>query len=554
MPHKSKFPLLDIPRCNILSYLYPTNRPISTKPQWIDAADPSNSLSPAQMLSWIKRLAVGLDQLGVKKDAVVMVFTPNHIFVPMVYLGAAGSGRAFSGANPAYTANEVAYQMGILEAAVVFIHPALLETGVDAARQAGIPKDRLFQFDDSICETVDGVRDWRSIVATEEESDTWQWDDLGDKAPTTIAAINFSSGTTGLPKGVCITHYSLIANAEQSIYVRFVDTRYSGDKTHVATWLATLPLYHAYSQLWTISIALKLGVTVYVMRAFVFGDYLKYIQDYRVTELQTAPPIVVMLAKRPETKDYDLSSLKVIFCGAAPLKSELQNEVSKRFNLTIIQGWGMTELTCCGIAVPGESYDDTATVGNLIPNSEAMLVDDEGREVMEDDKPGEIWIRGPQVMLSYWRNEEATRKTKTQDGWLKTGDVAVIKGDKFWIVDRLKELIKVNGLQVAPAELEAVLLEHDDVADAAVTRINIRGEEFPRAYIVLQESKKGMVSEEAIQKWTEGRVAKHKRLVGGVSFVDAVPKLASGKIMRRVMNEWSKRDEKEIEGKVQPRL
>ena len=294
------------------------------------------------------------------------------------------------------------------------------------------------------------------------------------------------------------------------------------------------------------------------MKSFVFEDFLKYIQKYKITHLQSVPPILVMLAKRPETKNYDLSTIRNIICGAAPLSRELQNEVSSRFKLAIVQGWGMTETTCAGIGSPGFENDMSGSIGNLLPNTEAKLIDEDGSEVTEEGKPGEMWVRGPQMMMRYWRNEEATKESKTDDGWFKTGDVAIVKGpandQKFWIVDRKKELIKVKGLQVAPAELEAVLLENDAISDAAVTGVTVNEEEYPRAYVVLQEGSKGKIKEEDIRKWVEPKVAKHKRLEGGVMFVDEVPKLPSGKIMRKVMREWAKRDAKVVQGRLKARL
>ncbi|OAP57448.1 hypothetical protein AYL99_08186 [Fonsecaea erecta] len=555
MPYTSPYPPLDIPKCNILSYVFPPEKTPSDKPLWMDAENPSHSLSPAQMLLWVKRFAVGLDRLGVKQQQAVMVFTPNHIYVPMVYLAAAGSKRFFTGANPIYTVQEVAHQMKAIEAAVVLIHPSLLDTGLAAAKQANIPLNRLFIFSDSESPTTHGVRDWRSMVASEAEAESWKWDPLeGDAALQTVAAINFSSGTTGLPKGVCITHRNLISNAAQTIFNKYEGTQYSEKDPGPERWLAFLPLYHAYSQLWTINIACRLQVPVYVMPKFVYEDFLRHIEKYRITTLQLVPPVLVMLSKRPETVKYDISSLQQILCGAAPLKSDLQNEIMNRFNVVVVQGWGMTETTCAGIMMPGMTKDLTGSIGYLLPNTEAKLIDDDGNEVTVEGEPGELWLRGPQMLLGYWRNEQATKESKTEDGWFKTGDVAVCKGSKWWIVDRKKELIKVNGLQVAPAELEAVLLEHDDVADAAAVGITVHGEELPRAYVVLQERAKGKTTEEDIKAFVASKVARHKRLAGGVKFIDEVPKLASGKIVRKLMKEWAKRDAAEVERTVKARL
>jgi 4-coumarate--CoA ligase len=285
----------------------------------------------------------------------------------------------------------------------------------------------------------------------------------------------------------------------------------------------------------------KLLNPIYIMVKFVYSDFLASMQQYRITHLQAAPPILVMLDKRPETSNYDLSSLKNILCGAAPLSKELQNAVSRKFSVNVVQGWGMTEVTCGAIHVPGGRYDDSGSVGLLDPNSECRLLDDDGNEIVNGDR-GEISVRGPQVCLGYWRNEAATKETLDSDGWLKTGDIALVKDGWFWIVDRKKELIKVNGLQVAPAELEAVLLENDQVADAAVVGITLGHDEWPRAYVTLKDEYKGKTTAEDIQNWVKSRVAKHKALVGGISFIDEVPKLASGKIMRKVMRDWAKRD------------
>ncbi|KAF2429041.1 4-coumarate-CoA ligase [Tothia fuscella] len=552
MPYSSPWAPLDIARCNILTYLFPPGTVPSNDPVWIDARNPSNSLSPLRALSWIKRFAVGLDNIGVTEHQAVMVFTPNHLFVPIVYLATAGSKRYFTGANPAYTVNEVAYQMRTIQAAIVLIHPSLLETGMAAARQANIPIDRLYIFSDKKHPTTYGVLDWQSLLYSEIDAEHWHWDPLeGDAAVQTIAAINFSSGTTGLPKGVCITHANLIANSAQAISNQFEGTEYTADNPDPEKWLAFLPLYHAYFQLFTINIACKLRILVYIMPRFTFDDYLRYIQRFMITRLHLLPPVLVMMMKRPETARYNLSSLKHILSAAAPLSSEVQNRATDQLRVVVSQGWGMTEPTCAGFIMPGMAKDMTGSIGYLLPNTEALLVDDGEKEVVQ---AGELWVRGPQIMREYWKNPQATQDSLTSDGWFKTGDVAVTRDSKWWVVDRKKELIKVNGLQVAPAELKAVLLEHNDVADAAIVGITVHGEELPRAYIVLVDGAEVEKSAEIVQGFMAARVAKHKQLAGGIKFVSQIPMSASGKIVRKTLREWAKRDARRVEDKVKLRV
>ena len=340
MPFSSPHARLDIPKCNILDYVFADGRHKDTSPLWIDAADPTLSLSMAQMYLLVKRFAVGLDNLNIPTGSPIMVFSPNNLYVPMVYLAAAGSKRAFTGANPIYTVSEVSYQMKILNAAAVFIHPDLLETGLKAANEAGIPKSHTFILSDTPCDTMQGIRDWRSMLASEEDAGRWQWDSLqGKAAETTIACVNFSSGTTGLPKGVCISHANLIANTAQNVFNKFSGTEFSEKNPGSETWLAFLPLYHAYSQQWTINVACRLRYKVYVMSKFVFEDFLKYVEKYKVDAIQAVPPVLIMLSKRAEVRKYDISSLKSILVGAAPTGLELQREVSKRFKLRVLQGW-----------------------------------------------------------------------------------------------------------------------------------------------------------------------------------------------------------------------
>nr|OQO30841.1 hypothetical protein B0A51_01341 [Rachicladosporium sp. CCFEE 5018] len=538
---------IDIPKVNILTYLFPEGQPVSDEPVWHDAANPQHHLSARELLLWVRRVALGLDRLGLKQDDIVMLYSPNNIFIPVAYLGIVGSGRAFSAANPIYTVSEVTHQLRNTGAVLILAHPSMTQNAVEAAKAVGLPKDRIYQFDDQPCAPLDGVRDWRELLASPGDAASYQWKHLTpEQSVKTVATINYSSGTTGLPKGCCVSHHNLIANVAQTMKIRWPEVDVdAGEKVKGERWLGFLPLYHAYGQLYACLMAVKSNVPIYVMKQFIYTDFLQHIQDYKITHLQVAPPILVMLTKRPETAKYDLTSLQGMLCGAAPLSKELQNVVQRRFNVVVKQGWGMTEVTCGSILQREPS--DSGTVGELIPNTECKLLDDDCKEVGYDTA-GEMYIRAPNVFMGYFKNEAATRDTISPDGWLQTGDVAVVNREGlFWIVDRKKELIKVNALQVAPAELEAVLLEHDDIADAAAVGVTLHNEEWPRAYVTLKDEAKGRVTANDIQHWMKGRVAKHKRLVGGIEFVDEVPKLASGKIMRKLMREWAKRDAPRLE-------
>lgn len=393
-----------------------------------------------------------------------------------------------------------------LEPKVLLVQPPFLDTALEAASQAGIPKDHIFQFSDEPTAPRNGIADWLAMLGTSWEGERYRWPDLSpQESRTTIATVNFSSGTTGLPKGVCITHANLIANVEQSLFMLYAETATPYSQQGAAApppsfrppperHVGMLPLYHAFGQSWILFIALRLGQPVYIMPTFHYEAFLAVVARHRVTMLQVPPPVLAMLCKRPETSRYDLGSLRRMVVGAAPLSRELQNEAQRRFGVQISQGWGMTEATCAGLLVPGGLRDESGSVGVLAPGTEARIVDedDDGEKTTTvvavvapaggqgEEKGhgrvrrGELLVRGPQVCLGYWRNARATKETLTEDGWLRTGDVVEVdtKG-WFWVVDRKKELIKVNALQVAPAELEKLLLENEHISDAAVVGITV---------------------------------------------------------------------------------
>jgi 4-coumarate--CoA ligase len=277
-----------------------------------------------------------------------------------------------------------------------------------------------------------------------------------------------------------------------------------------------------------VTIGPKLGIPVYIMPKFDFTKLLQHIQDFKITSLNLAPPIAVRLAKDPEVKKYDLSSVYYVGSGAAPLSQEVSEQVEGLWpngQVNLKQGWGMTETTCAAMGWDSNQISTSASVGELLANCEARIMNDAGTAEVPRGQRGELWIRAPNVMKGYWRNEKATKETLTPDGWLKTGDVCFVdEQNRFTVVDRKKELIKVKGNQVAPSELEGVLMGHEAIADVGVVGVAVDGDERPRAYVVLKALHTGKISEKEVNSWMDTRVARYKRLTGGVVFVEVIPK------------------------------
>lgn len=360
-----------------------------------------------------------------------------------------------------------------------------MDIGVAAAKEAGLRADQVFVFDDGVA-TFEGrkvekdtelghLRHWTDLLDTPENGAAYVWPDLQTPEELDrVVALNYSSGTTGFAKGVMITHRNYVSNACQSLC--FSKNLDGSLKRRLQ--IALLPMYHAAAQSTYCISSVKSRSSIYIMPKFDFLKMLEYVQKYRIRDLNLAPPIVVAMAKHPATKKYDLSSVENVTCGAAPLGREIMAEFERLWpsgNVRLTNAWGMTEITCTGtLWDPAIAYHN-ASVGELVPNCEAKIVlDDKGKVESPQGERGEIWLRGPNVMKGYWKKPDATKETKTEDGWLKTGDIAYADANNhIYIVDRKKELIKVKGLQVAPAELEALLLEHPDIQDAAVIGVTV---------------------------------------------------------------------------------
>ncbi|KAK6509514.1 hypothetical protein TWF481_004254 [Arthrobotrys musiformis] len=549
MPFESPFPKIDIPEVDVLTWLFGSpDAPLSHDPIYLDSVNPEDKhISLHEFRSWARRVSGGIKtKLQLKPQDKLLVFSSNNIYFPVLLMGIVGSECVFTGANPTFTARELAYQINDAHAKVLFVAPDAVPTALEAAKTTGFDTRKIFVFDDNVKNPNRAawakypIGGYWTDIALERDED-FRWRRLGGKDVHTTVAINYSSGTTGMPKGVEITHWNFVANATQSLAMDDPVVGYEPVN------LSAIPMYHAYGMAAFVMLAPKQGVKVYVMPKFDFVEYLKCIEKYKVTSIAAVPPIVVAFAKHPAVDKTDLSSVRSIGCGAAPLSAETAIAAEAKFNnVRILQGYGLSEVTCAVIAQRENKLNinpKRGTVGHIAPNCQAKLVDGEGKELGRN-VPGELWVRGPNVMKGYYNKPEATADTITPDGWLKTGDVAYVDDEGLWyIVDRKKELIKTSGYQVAPAELEAVLLEHPDVADAGVIGIKWADNERPRAYIVRNAGSK--VTSEDIKKYMSKVCSSYKQLTGGIVWVDEIPKNPSGKILRKVLRERAAKEVKD---------
>ncbi|KIV97719.1 hypothetical protein PV10_01432 [Exophiala mesophila] len=563
MPIKSRW-TIDIPRCSLPTFLFGSSANLPHAPNNPDkvylaeAARPgTHFLTRASFQLWCQRFALGLRESGwFHPGDRLLLFSPNDIFVPVIFMGTIMAGGIFTGANPTFTSRELAYQLRDSGATLILCHNSALQTGLQAAKEARLDLSRVFVFDSAVYDGsgsgVAGAAYWGDLIsANAEKAKHFVWDDLtGPGESDRILALNYSSGTTGFPKGVEISHLNYISNTMQTVYAMQLHPDYEMRKA-TGISLAYLPLYHAYGQTVYIASYFHHERTVLVMAKFDFVQMLEYVQKYKVTDLHLVPPIALALAKHPIVDKYDLRTVNFIGCGSAPLGRDIAEQVERRLNrkrkeeemLNMKQGWGMTETTCSLLFPYINGVVNDNSVGEPLAGTEAMIVDEHtGKEITArgPEARGELWCRGLNIMKGYWKNPQATAETLTPDGWLKTGDIAYVTlAGEFVIVDRLKELIKVKGHQVAPAELEALLLEHPAINDAAVIGIPTPdGDESPHAFIVREPSKAGnLMTAIEIQKFVEAKVARYKRLSGGATFVEEIPRNPSGKILRRQLRD-----------------
>lgn len=509
--HKSPLPQVDIPNISITEFILREADRVPDREALVDGPT-GRSYTYGQLKGMIHAFAGGLTARGLTKGDTIALMAPNIPEFAIVFHGAAVAGVAVSTINPTYTADEVRFQLNDSKSMLLVTIGLFYDTAKAAVEGTDVT-DIVIMGD-----PIEGTVAFTSLFGQPMAQ-------VDVDPATQVVVLPYSSGTTGLPKGVMLTHRNLVANLMQC-----EDALEVSDGEVV---LAVLPFFHIYGMQVLMNEFLSRGSTIVTLPRFDLEQALGIIQDRKITRFFAVPPIVLALAKHPLVDQYDLSSLKQVFSGAAPLSAELGEEAAKRIDCDVVQGFGMTELspvshiTPVGRAKPG-------TVGVTAPNTETRIVDPETGEDQGVGGVGELWVRGPQVMLGYLNNPEATAITIDPDGWLKTGDMAMIDDEGFvTIVDRLKELIKYKGFQVAPAELEAFLLTHPAIADAAVIGVpDVEAGEIPRAFVVVKPGQQ--VTAEEITQFMEGHVATYK-VIHDIVFIDEVPKSASGKILRRML-------------------
>mmetsp|Transcript_115564 Transcript_115564/g.201105 ORF Transcript_115564/g.201105 Transcript_115564/m.201105 type:complete len:444 (-) Transcript_115564:368-1699(-) len=430
------------------------------------------------------------------------------------------SGGAACPANPMYTTTELERVVEDSQSKCIITHKLCLSVATEVARSCKVRHVIVFGPRDQVPEGLIAYEDMRTTSA--------QIDQAPINPYTHPVFLPYSSGTTGLPKGVVLTHHNIISNLLQAWYP---EGRFYGPTD---SCICPLPMFHIYGLTVALLAVPLWGCPLITMTSFDLAKYCELVETHKCTRSYIVPPIVLALAKHPMVENYDLSSLKTIVSAAAPMGPELETECTNKLGVKVKQAWGLSELSPIGTLTPDDAIKP-GSIGPVVSNTDFKVVSLDSADEVPVGTPGELCIRGPQVMQGYHKSPTKTQDCLSEDGWLRTGDVVTVDEDGyFYIIDRIKEMIKYKGFQVAPAELEDVLLKHPMVADVAVIprKDEVAGE-VPRAYVVLKP--KCSVSAEELQSFVAANVAPYKHLRGGVIFTQTIPKTASGKLLRRVL-------------------
>src|SRR6266536_2504964 len=511
---RSPYPDVTVPDVSLPALVLADAPARAARPALIDGPS-GRTITYGELAGGARLAAAGLAARGFQRGDVFAIYCPNLPEYAVAFYAAQLAGGVNTTINPLYTVDELAFQLNDAGVSYLLTIPAFLDKAIQAAAKSGVRE--IF-----VLGEAEGATPFAALLRSGRQPP-----DLAINPKADLVALPYSSGTTGLPKGVMLTHYNLVANMRQMDGLEY----FHRDDT----LLCVLPLFHIYGLVVVLNMGLHMGATIVTMPRFDLEQFLQFIEKYRVTLSHIVPPLVLKLAKDPIVDNYDFSSLRMIFSGAAPLSAELSDQCMVRIGCGIRQGYGMTETSPVTHSSPADPVKmKPGSVGPPAPNTECKLVDPGTGEELIANQRGEVGVRGPQIMKGYLNNPEATARTIDSDNWLHTGDIGYADDDgDFFIVDRVKELIKYKGFQVAPAELEAVLLTHPAVADAAVIPCpDDEAGEVPKAFVVLKDK----ASAEELISFVATRTAPHKK-IRFLEFIEQIPRSLAGKILRRVLVE-----------------
>ncbi|KAG2234664.1 hypothetical protein INT48_005816 [Thamnidium elegans] len=537
MVFKSKLPSFVEPTTGLYQFLFPNPSNIpDERPMLFDALNPSKFLTYSQLKNYSLRFAAGLQDVCDFKDGdVLALYASSQYEYALPYLGAIAAGGVITTANPNFSLEELLEQFQQVKPKVIICQDDNIDIALAAGDLSGVERKNIFIFGDKEAQSFQPfktalIRGRKAVVK----------DINFEQAKEKVAILCFSSGTTGRSKGVMTTHANMTANL---IQFTSLERRYLNKKNDRI--LSVIPLFHIFGLTVILNTALYLGLPVYVLPRFDPVDFCETVQNCKITYIPAVPTVCLFLAKQKLVEEYNLSSLRLILCGGSPLSGDLVKEAMRKLpNLLIKQGYGLTETSPFSIIEPSEETIHGSS-GILLSNMTAKLVDDDGNEIQGGNR-GELWLKGPNIMKGYLNNPLATADCMDDEGYFHTGDIVVVdKDEHFYVVDRKKELIKHNGFQVPPAELEGILITYPGIADCAVIGIydHDLATEMPRAYIALEG---GMSSSPVlaadIMKFVANKVAHYKQL-RSLLFVDSIPRGPAGKILRRVLRESTKEED-----------
>ncbi|MFB6232724.1 MAG: AMP-binding protein [Haloarculaceae archaeon] len=512
MIHDSPFPDVSVPETSVPEFVLDGVADRGEKPAFVDA-DTGREVTFGGLRAQVDALAAGLAARGFGTGDVLAIYMPNVPEYPIAFHGTTAVGGVVTTINPLYTVEELRRQLEDTGARYLLTVPPFAEKATEAADAAAV--EEVFVLGESGVGTP-----FPALLDTERDPPDVDVD------PSDTAVLPYSSGTTGMPKGVELTHRNIVANLCQ---IAGVEPKELGaDDVSVGV----LPFYHIYGMTVTMNWHIREGATVVTVPKFELEPFLETLEGHGVTTAYLVPPIVLALAQQPIVEEYDLSALERITSGAAPLPDEVATACADRLDCLVKQGYGLTETSPVTHLAPADpDAVERGTVGPPVPNTECRVVDVDTGEELPPGEQGEILVRGPQVMAGYYDRPDATANA-FEDDWLRTGDLGFVDEDGYLaVIDRVKELIKYKGYQVAPAELEERLLDEPSVADAAVVpKPDREAGEVPKAFVVPD----GDIDTDALKSAIAERVAPHKK-IRDIEVIDEIPKSASGKILRRVL-------------------